>query len=48
VRPQKEIFNMEWPPENKNEDELKEGRSLVAKYHIQPPKVLTSCSTCHR
>ncbi len=48
VRPQKEIFNMEWPPENKTKTEIDNGSLLVAKYHIQPPKVLTSCSTCHR
>jgi len=48
VRPQKEIFNMEWPAENKSKEEIADGRLLVAKYQIQPPKVLTSCSTCHR
>jgi hypothetical protein len=39
---------MEWPPENNTNEEIAEGRLLVAKYHIQEPKVLTSCSTCHR
>jgi NAD-dependent SIR2 family protein deacetylase len=48
VRPRKEIFNMQWPAENKAEKEIANGRLLVAEYHIQPPKVLTSCSTCHR
>jgi hypothetical protein len=48
VRPHTEIFNMEWRPENKTKDEIAKGVSLVAEYHIQPPKVLTSCSTCHR
>jgi len=48
VRPQKEIFNMAWPPENKTKDEIDKARSLVRDYKIQPPKILTSCSTCHR
>jgi len=45
VRPRDQVFNMEWvPPSNQPE----EGRKLVAEYRIQDPKVLTSCSTCHR
>jgi hypothetical protein len=48
VRPKEEIFNMLWRPENKTKTEIDDGRFLVAKYHVQPPKVLTSCSTCHR
>ena len=48
VRPHKEIFNMEWRPENKTQAELDEGSALLATYKIQPPKILTSCSTCHR
>src|SRR5881296_534723 len=42
VRPQDKIFDMEWRPENKTKEEIADGRSLVANYHIQPPKVLTS------
>jgi hypothetical protein len=48
VRPVKEIFNMEWRPTNTTKEEIAEGKSLVSKYHIQKPNVLTSCSTCHR
>jgi hypothetical protein len=48
VRPKEKIFDMEWRQENKTKEEIAEGRSLVANYRIQPAKVLTSCSTCHR
>jgi hypothetical protein len=48
VREKEKLFDMEWRAENKTEKEINEGRALVAKNHIQPPKVLTSCSTCHR
>ena len=48
VRPQKEIFNMEWRQENTTKGEIDDGRKWVRDFHIQPPKVLTSCSTCHR
>jgi len=44
VRPRKDIFKMNWQPENRTESDFKE----IAKYNIQPPKILTSCSTCHR
>ena len=48
VRPKDKIFDMAWPAENKSKEQLTEGMSLKADYHIQPAKVLTSCSTCHR
>jgi hypothetical protein len=48
VRPKEKVFDMQFRQENKTNDEIAEGRSLVTKYHIQPPNVLTSCSTCHR
>jgi Cytochrome c3 len=48
VREKAKVFDMEWRAENKTEKEITEGKALVAKNHIQPPKVLTSCSTCHR
>jgi hypothetical protein len=48
VRPQTEIFNMAWRPENKSSAELEQGRELVQKFRIQGKEVLTSCSTCHR
>ena len=49
VRPKEEVFNMSYPhPENKSAKEIEDGRGLVAKYKIQGPEILTSCSTCHR
>jgi hypothetical protein len=48
VRKKEKIFDMEWRPENKTKEELDEGSALLATYQVQPPKVLTSCSTCHR
>ncbi|MBO0862305.1 MAG: cytochrome c3 family protein [Chloracidobacterium sp.] len=59
LRPKDEITNMEWPnnldpvkyPKEKYPngwDQAKEGPELAKKYNIQPTKVLTSCSTCHR
>ena len=45
VRPEAEIYNMEWiTPANQEEA----GAQLIKTYHIQPPNILTSCSTCHR
>jgi hypothetical protein len=45
VRPQKDIYTMDWqPPVNQAE----EGAKLVRLYKIQGANVLTSCSTCHR
>jgi hypothetical protein len=48
VRPVDKIFDMEWRPENKTQEELAEGRKLIDEYKIQGFEVLTSCSTCHR
>jgi hypothetical protein len=45
VRPREEVFNMDWLPPP---DQLEQGTRLVKAYAIQPPKVLMSCSTCHR
>lgn len=44
LRPRKDIFNMNWRPEDRTENDFKE----IAGYKVQPPKILTSCSTCHR
>jgi len=45
LRPRDRVFDMEWePPEN----QLEVGAALAKEYDIQPEKVLTSCSTCHR
>jgi len=48
IRPRDKIFDMAWRPENKGEAQLAEARQWKAAYKIQGPKVLTSCSTCHR
>jgi len=48
VRPTDKVFDMSYRRENRGEDQLKNGRTLVAENHIQPPRILTSCSTCHR
>jgi hypothetical protein len=45
VRPREEVFNMDWFPPP---DQLERGARLIKAYEIQPPKVLMSCSTCHR
>ena len=45
VRPQPEIWNMEWQaPANQRQI----GRALVLQYHIAGPARLTDCSICHR
>lgn len=44
LRPKKDVFNMNWQPEQRTEADFQE----IAKYNVQPPKILTSCSTCHR
>ena len=35
MRPKEKIFDMAWRPENKTKEEIAEGKSLMAKYHIQ-------------
>ena len=45
VRPKKEIYNMEWPAQNRD---INDGLRLKAEYRIQGKEILTSCSTCHR
>ncbi len=44
LRPKEEVFNMTW----KADDQERLGRELVKRYEVLPPKVLTSCDTCHR
>ncbi|HKS40140.1 MAG TPA: cytochrome c3 family protein [Blastocatellia bacterium] len=46
IRPKKEVFTMDWPPETWKQDE--EGAKLLTENKIQSTTVLTSCSTCHR
>jgi Cytochrome c7 and related cytochrome c len=45
VRPREFVTTMGYQPEG---DQEEIGRKLVAEYRIQGPRVLTSCSTCHR
>ena len=45
VRPENEVWNMEWTPPA---DQDKVGPELVAKYHIAGAGRLTDCSICHR
>jgi len=46
LRPKADIFRMDWvPPDN----QAQQGKDLAENvYHLQPQRVLTSCSTCHR
>jgi hypothetical protein len=48
VRDKEKVFDMTWRPQNKSVTEIEYGKSLLAKYKIQGPEILTSCSTCHR
>jgi hypothetical protein len=48
VRPKDKVFDMTWRQENKSDQEINEGKNLVAQYKVQDTRVLTSCSTCHR
>ena len=45
VRPREFVTTMGYQPDG---DQEEIGRKLVAEYQIQSPRVLTSCSTCHR
>jgi Cytochrome c7 and related cytochrome c len=45
VRPREFITTMGYVPAG---DQEEIGRRLVQEYHIQDPRQLTSCSTCHR
>ncbi len=45
VRPQEQIWNMEWTPPA---DQAELGRALVTKNNIHDASVLTNCSICHR
>jgi hypothetical protein len=49
LRPQSEIFNLDWRPQDAPEakDQLTLGRELVKAHNI-PVDRLTNCSTCHR
>jgi hypothetical protein len=48
LRPQDQIFNMEWRRENTSAEQIAEGRERVRANHIRSVQSLTSCSTCHR
>ncbi len=45
LRPQDQIFNMQWQPPA---DQSQRGKALLAQYHINTSGLLTDCSTCHR
>jgi len=45
LRPVKEIYNMSWRPPD---DQMTQGVELKKQLKVQDPRVLTSCSTCHR
>ncbi len=45
IRPRKDVFRMDYVPPA---DQLTLGRALVKEYKVQSPRLLTSCSTCHR
>ena len=45
IRPQTEIYNMDWDGSNLSADER---QVMKADYKIREAEVLTSCSTCHR
>ncbi len=44
IRPKDEVFNLAYQPP----DDPAFGAALVRQYHVQSPRALTSCSTCHR
>lgn len=48
LRPQDQIFNMEWRRENTGAEQIAEGRERIKTNHIRNVQSLTSCSTCHR
>ena len=48
LRPVERIFDMEWPRENKTQEELAKGFELKKLYKVQGRRVMESCSTCHR
>ena len=47
LRPRNEIFNTAYQPGD-DDVQLALGRKLVAEYHILSPRMMQSCSTCHR
>jgi hypothetical protein len=48
VRPQENIFDMQWHPPEDPAEARRTGVELVRLYHIPPPHVLTDCYICHR
>jgi cytochrome c7-like protein len=48
LRPREEVFSVSYTPPPRDEDQLKLGRELAERYHVQPERLLTNCSTCHR
>jgi hypothetical protein len=48
IRPKEQVFNMTWPAENTSGQQIADAKKLIEKYDIKNPRILTSCSTCHR
>jgi hypothetical protein len=45
LRPQSDIFNVQWQPPS---DQVERGVELAKQYRIRDARFLTSCSVCHR
>ena len=45
LRPREFITTMGYKPDG---DQEEIGRRLMREYNVQSPRILTSCSTCHR
>jgi hypothetical protein len=45
LRPEKQVWNMEWTPPD---DQARIGKALMRHYQIASAARLTDCSTCHR
>jgi hypothetical protein len=48
LRPQSEIYNSYWRPQNVSSEEIAEGRALKEQYKVRNATMMTSCSACHR
>ncbi len=48
VRPQSEVYNMDWKPEDAGETQAALGARLVEEYDIPGPMEMSACSVCHR
>ena len=48
LRPQDQVFNMNWQPPANQQERLALQQRLAQEYNIRSAAILTSCSTCHR